>query len=191
LVFRASGTDPDGLTKCCCRIVSIPTQWRDRESGDEKSSQLIVDPETLKIIMGGLVGDLNKLVTEENQAVIRAKGELEALNEKNSFRNVITQNSITSKYGMRMPYCDELTERSNVPTGRVLTATSKIRMHVGPGWEEDYDAAREARRNIEVEESFTMPSVENIDPSELVHMGAVTWTDADAVTNYNTGSLRY
>jgi hypothetical protein len=128
---------------------------------------------------------------EGNEAINRAKDELLALNEKNSFKNVISKNSLASKYGLSMPYCDELTEKSNILTGRVPTATAKLRFAVGPGWDEDYDKARNERTNIEAEEHFTFPSIEQTEVSELVHMGAVMWTDADTVTSYNTGALRY
>jgi hypothetical protein len=191
LIFRMSGTDPDGLTKSCCRIVSFPAQWRDRETGNENFSRLVVDKETLKIIMGALAGELDKLADEGNEGITRAKNELLALSDKNTFKSVVSQNSITAKYGLQVPFCDELTEKSLMPAGRAITGTSKVRLHVGAGWEEDYDAAREQKGNITVEENLTYPSIEHIQNGDLVNAGIVTWTDATAVTSFNTGALRY
>jgi len=74
-------------------------------------------------------------------------------------------------------------------------AVSKMRFQVGPGWAEDYETARnEGRTDIKVQETFTMPKIDDIDPVEVVRMTAVTWEEMgvnDAVTNYNTGALRY
>lgn len=196
-LLRSSGTDPDGLTKCCCRIVSCLSKWRDPSSGNPHESRLVVDKETMKIIMGALAGDLDKLLADGNAGITRAKDELLALDAKNTFKNLVSKSSLESKSGVCLPYCDEYTEKpggQSLPSGRPYLPRSKLKMKVGEGWEEDYNAWREQGKpesELADKEEMSSPSIEHLGLGDLVQLACVTWTDADAVSQFNTGALRH
>jgi len=67
-------------------------------------------------------------------------------------------------------------------------------MKVAEGWEEDYNAWREQGKpesELADKEEMSSPSIEHLGLGDLVQLACVTWTDADAVSQFNTGALRH
>lgn len=99
-LFRSCGTGTDGIAKSTNRL-HFP--------------QIVVDKEGLWNVMLMLVDALEKMTWEDDQdyepKIKRVKDLLMSLDQSNSFRNVISQNGIVSKWGVRMVLCDKLTEK--------------------------------------------------------------------------------
>jgi len=99
-LFRSCGTGTDGIAKSTNRL-HFP--------------QIVVDKEGLWNVMLMLVSKLEKMTwedeTEYDPKIRGLKDRLQRLDQSNTFRNVVSQNGIVSKWGVRMPLCDKLTEK--------------------------------------------------------------------------------
>lgn len=109
-LFRSSGVGSDGIAKSTNRI-HFP--------------MIVVDKEGLWNVMLMLVNKLELMSWEDSDefdpALKRIKNDLQRLDACNSFRNVISQNALLSKHGVRMVMCDKLTEKPyNQPVDRPL-----------------------------------------------------------------------
>lgn len=155
-LFRSAGVGTDGIAKSTNRL-HFPS--------------ITVDKEGLWNVMLMLVHHLEKMTWEDEKEfdpqIKRVKESFQKLDQANSFRNIISQNSIASKWGVRMVLCDKLTEKPGCqPIDRPLEPIRLMR-HEPSDW------------TVFPKDTLDM------NPPQWVKIGSITCENTEELTEYD------
>jgi hypothetical protein len=135
IIFKQIGgffNNMDKLDACLFRSAGVGTDGIAKSTNRLHFPQIIVERAGLWNVMLMIVHNLEKMSWPDDETfdptVKRVKEELMRLDQCNTFRNVISQNGIISKHGVRMVLCDKLTQKPySQPVDRPLDPVRLIR----------------------------------------------------------------